>query len=142
MLHLLAAFAPALAGGVLIGLAVALLLLGSGRVAGVSGIVGGLVAPQRGEWPWQALFVAGLVAGGVVARVVAPESLGAIGGALPELAVAGVLVGLGTRLAGGCTSGHGVCGISRLSVRSLAATGTFMVVAGLVVFLVRHGGAR
>ena len=88
------------------------------------------------------LFLAGLLGGGVVARVVAPEAFGAITTPLPLLALAGVLVGFGTRLGGGCTSGHGVCGISRGSLRSIAATGTFMVVAGLVVLVVRHGGGR
>lgn len=129
----------ALLGGVLIGAAIALLLLFSGRVAGISGIVGGLVRPEAGEWSWRALFVAGLIGGGLIARLVAPQALGPIATPLPVLVVAGSLVGFGTRLAGGCTSGHGVCGMSRLSARSILATLTFMVVAAAVVFVVRHG---
>jgi len=129
-----------LLGGVLIGLAVALLLLLDGRVAGISGIVAGLVHPSRGEWSWQALFVAGLAVGGALARIVDRSAIGSITTPLPILAMAGVLVGFGTRLAGGCTSGHGVCGVSRGSMRSIVATATFVVVAALVVFSVRHGG--
>lgn len=132
---------PALLGGVLIGLATATLLLLNGRIAGISGIVGGVVLPERGDWTWRALFVLGLVAGGIIAQVVAPQALGAISQSLPILAIAGVLVGFGTRLGGGCTSGHGVCGTSRLSRRSIVATLTFMAVAGGVVFAVRHGVA-
>jgi hypothetical protein len=138
----LGSLAEALGGGALIGLAVALLLLINGRVAGISGILDGLVHAAEGEWGWRAMFVVGLVGGGFVARAVAPNAIGVIGGSLPTLAVAGVLVGLGTRLAGGCTSGHGVCGISRGSLRSIVATGTFMAVAAGVVFLVRHGAAQ
>jgi uncharacterized membrane protein YedE/YeeE len=127
----------ALLGGTLIGLAVMLLLLVNGRVAGVSGILGGLLsAPDRS---WRLLFVAGLLGGGVIAEVVHPTALGPVAASLPILAVAGVLVGVGTRLAHGCTSGHGVCGVSRLSSRSLAATGIFMGIAMAVVALVRHG---
>lgn len=128
-----------LAGGVLIGLAVALLLLLDGRVAGISGIVAGLVRPSPGEWPWQAVFVEGLLVGGLIARVVDRSAIGSITTPLPILAIAGVLVGFGTRLAGGCTSGHGVCGVSRGSTRSMVATATFMVVAAVVVFGMRHG---
>lgn len=130
-------FVPALLGGVLIGLAVAALLLLNGRVAGISGILAGIASPDRADRKWRVLFVLGLLAGGLVARVVAPEALGAIGGSTPVLVFAGVLVGLGTRLAGGCTSGHGVCGVSRLSPRSVVATAIFMGTAGVVVFLVR-----
>ncbi len=129
-----------LLGGGLIGLAVAVLLLFNGRVAGISGIVGGLVQPGGSDWTWRAFFVVGLVAGGVAARAVSPAAIGAPVASLPVLALAGVLVGVGTRMAGGCTSGHGVCGMSRLSARSLVATMTFMAVAAGVVFLVRHGG--
>jgi uncharacterized membrane protein YedE/YeeE len=131
----------ALLGGALIGAAVALLLLLNGRVAGISGIVSGLIRPRSSEWGWRALFALGLVGGGAVAQVLRPEALGPMGASIPVLAGAGVLVGFGTRLAGGCTSGHGVCGVSRLSRHSLAATAIFMGVAGAVVFLVRHGAA-
>jgi uncharacterized membrane protein YedE/YeeE len=130
-----------LLGGALIGLAVALLLLVNGRVAGISGILGGLVHPEAGEWGWRLRFVAGLVAGGIASRILAPGSIGHWSTpSLPVLAIAGALVGFGTRMAGGCTSGHGVCGISRLSLRSISATATFMMVAAAVVFAVRHGG--
>ena len=134
-------FVLALAGGALIGLAVAVLLLGEGRIAGISGIAAGLVPPRRGAWAWRAFFLTGLVGGGLVARAVVPASVpGEAVASLPVLAVAGLLVGLGTRMAGGCTSGHGVCGNSRLSVRSIVATCVFMGVAAAVVFGVRHGG--
>ncbi len=134
-------FGPALVGGVLIGLAVAMLLLLNGRVAGVSGVLGGLVNPEPGEWAWRALFCAGLVGSGLVARHFAPSAIGNWHASLPVLAVAGVLVGFGTQMAGGCTSGHGVCGVSRLSLRSIVATATFMAVGAVVVFVVRHVGS-
>jgi uncharacterized membrane protein YedE/YeeE len=130
---------PALLGGVLIGLAIAMLLLLNGRVAGISGILGGLVRPEPGEGPWRWLFVLGLVGGGLVVRALQPSAIEATEASLPILVASGLLVGLGTRLANGCTSGHGVCGNSRLSPRSLVATGTFMAVGAAVVFLVRHG---
>jgi uncharacterized membrane protein YedE/YeeE len=133
---------PALLGGMVIGIAVAMLLLLNGRVAGISGILGGLVRPDRGEWAWRALFAAGLVAGGVLVRAVQPGAIGPMVASLPVLAVAGLLVGFGTRLAGGCTSGHGVCGVSRVSLRSIVATATFMGVAVMVVAVVRHGSLR
>lgn len=132
----------ALAGGALIGLSASLLLALNGRVAGISGIVGGLLVPTRGDVVWRALFVAGLVAGGIAAYLVSPESFDASGApALPLVALAGALVGLGTRLGNGCTSGHGVCGISRLSPRSLAATLTFMTTGALTVLVMRFLGA-
>lgn len=137
----LATVLRALLGGLLIGAAAAMLLLFNGRVAGISGILGGLLELRTGEWRWRARFVAGLIAGGAVARVVAPGALGVIASPLPVLAIAGVLVGFGTRFGGGCTSGHGVCGVGRGSPRSILATATFMAVAGVVVFLVRHGAA-
>jgi uncharacterized protein len=127
------------AGGMLIGLAAALLWLGLGRIAGISGIVGGILPIRRKETAWRAAFLAGLlaaplllgVAAGYSAPVPALESV-------DLLAIAGLLVGFGTRLGSGCTSGHGVCGIARLSPRSLVATGIFMAVATATVFLVRH----
>jgi uncharacterized membrane protein YedE/YeeE len=137
----LASFVPPLFGGVLIGLAIATLLLLNGQIAGVSGVLGGLVHPRPGEWVWRALFVAGLVGGGLVARLVGSSRLGDWNTPLPVLAVAGALVGFGTQMAGGCTSGHGVCGVSRLSVRSIVATATFMGVAAAVVFFVHHAGS-
>jgi len=138
----LAAVLPSLLGGLLIAAAAAMLLLFTGRVAGISGIVGGLLDREPGEWGWRVWFIAGLIAGGVVTRLLAPGALGVIASPLPVLAVAGVLVGFGTRLGGGCTSGHGVCGIGRGSPRSILATATFMAVAVVVVFLVRHGAKR
>jgi len=127
------------AGGMLIGLAAALLWLGLGRIAGISGIVGGILPIRRREAAWRLAFLAGLLAAplllGVAAGYSAPAP--AIGSA-DLLAVAGLLVGFGTRLGSGCTSGHGVCGIARLSPRSLTATGVFMATAAATVFLVRH----
>lgn len=134
-----------LLGGVLIGLSASLLLLFNGRVAGISGIAGGLVAPARGEVAWRATFVLGLVGGGVLLSVLFPQLLGApvVSGAVAPV-LAGLLVGFGTRLANGCTSGHGVCGLSRGALRSLVATLTFMATGALTVFVVRHvlGGVQ
>lgn len=135
-----AAFTPlaSLAGGVLIGLAAAWFVLANGRIAGISGLVGGLV-DRAADWPLRAAFVAGLV--------LAPLAYRLLGGALPavqveaspfQLIVAGLLVGLGTRYASGCTSGHGVCGLARLSPRSLVATLSFMVAGFVTVYLLRH----
>ncbi|MEI8255959.1 MAG: YeeE/YedE thiosulfate transporter family protein [Deltaproteobacteria bacterium] len=135
----LAQVLPPLAGGLLIGLSSAALLLLEGRIAGISGIVGRMFPPQAGEFAWRLWFVAGLLAGAVVLRVFTPGVFGAAPAAsLGTLAVAGLLVGYGTRLANGCTSGHGVSGLSRRSPRSLAAVATFMGVAVGVVFVVRH----
>lgn len=132
----------ALAGGVLIGLAASVLLIASGRVAGISGIVGGLLTPTRGDRLWRALFVLGLVVAGVGAALLAPERVGSSPRSLTTLMVAGLLVGIGTRLGNGCTSGHGVCGISRLSPRSLLATLTFIATGVLAVGAFRLlGGA-
>lgn len=131
-----------LLGGALIGLSASLLLLANGRVAGISGMVGSLLAPARSDISWRVLFFGGLLAGGLLlawlhpAAFAPPASLSAGKAAL--LGAAGLLVGFGTRLGNGCTSGHGVCGISRGSVRSLAATLTFMATGVLTVFLVRH----
>jgi uncharacterized membrane protein YedE/YeeE len=130
---------PSLLGGMLLGLAASLLLLFDGRIAGISGIVGGLVFPRAGEVRWRASFVAGLVAGGLALRAIRPAVLAVVLDVpLGAVVLAGMLVGLGTRLGNGCTSGHGVCGISRGSVRSLAATLTFMATGALTVFVVRH----
>lgn len=116
----------ALAGGALIGLAASLLLIANGRVAGVSGIVAGLLTPRKGEVGWRAAFVAGLVGAGLVAALVWPSGIDVSPRPLGYVALAGVLVGVGTRMGSGCTSGHGVCGLARFSVRSLAATLVFM----------------
>ena len=128
----------AVAGGLLIGAAAAMLLLSVGRIAGISGIVGGLADRRPDGVGWRVAFVAGLVAGAVLLRVFAPTAFGAPTASLGTLAVAGLLVGYGTRLSSGCTSGHGVCGLSRRSPRSALAVMTFMGVAAGVVFAVRH----
>ena len=117
----------ALLGGAIIGLAASLLMLGAGRVAGISGIVGGLLLPQAGDTAWRAVFVVGLLAGGLGLRLIAPTLVtNELPRSVAALIVAGFLVGFGTRLGNGCTSGHGVCGISRGSMRSVVATVTFM----------------
>ncbi|HTQ05513.1 MAG TPA: YeeE/YedE family protein [Polyangiaceae bacterium] len=134
---------PALAGGLLIGVAAALLLHGNGRTAGVSGIVGGLVRPLRGDGAWRVAFVAGLVLAGAVGLLFRPALIAPSPRPFGVLALAGLLVGVGTRVGGGCTSGHGVCGIGRGSRRSLAATLVFVATGMLTVTLVRlWGGLR
>jgi uncharacterized membrane protein YedE/YeeE len=130
----------ALAGGALIGVSASLMLAFNGRVTGISGIIGGLVQPKPGDTGWRALFVAGLIAGGVIALFALPGAVGSAVVPVGTAAFAGLLVGVGTRLGNGCTSGHGVCGISRLSPRSLAATLTFISTGAVTVFLT--GGAR
>jgi uncharacterized membrane protein YedE/YeeE len=137
----MANFTPvsALVGGGLIGASAALLLVLNGRIAGISGILGGLIPPARGDTGWRLAFLVGLF--------VAPPAAVALVGALPPvtlnaplwiLIVAGLIVGFATRLGAGCTSGHGVCGIGRGSPRSLAATAVFMTTAMLTVFITRH----
>lgn len=129
----------ALIGGALIGAAASALLLLNGRMAGISGIAGGLLSATLGDRAWRLLFLIGLVLGVLAYRLGTGWQGGiALDASLPTLVIGGVLVGLGTRVGGGCTSGHGICGISRLSGRSIAATGTFMVTAGITVFIVRH----
>lgn len=124
-------------GGVLIGLASALLLLYQGRIAGISGITGGILMPARGDVIWRVAFVAGLVAGGAVMHFIMPQAFAiAVDRSSVAVIAAGLLVGVGTRLGNGCTSGHGVCGISRGSPRSLAATLTFMATGALTVLIV------
>lgn len=134
------AFTPwsALAGGVLIGLAAAMFVLLNGRIAGISGVLGGLLTPSRGDVAWRAAFVLGIVAAPWAHSIFAawPQpQIDAGGGAL---VVAGLLVGIGTRYGSGCTSGHGVCGLSRLSPRSLAATAAFMGAGFATVYVIRH----
>jgi uncharacterized membrane protein YedE/YeeE len=129
---------PALAGGALIGLAAGLLFLSTGRIAGISGILSGLIPPRRNDADWRVAFLSGLF--------VAPVAVGLLQAPAPPaftadyglLALAGLLVGFGTRLGGGCTSGHGVCGLSRLSFRSFVATAVFMVFAAATVFVYLH----
>jgi uncharacterized membrane protein YedE/YeeE len=131
-----------LAGGLLIGLAAALFVLLNGRIAGISGILGGLLRPVRGDLAWRVAFVGGLVAAPLAWGLVAGWPQLHIEADLPTLVVAGLLVGVGTRYGAGCTSGHGVCGLSRLSPRSLAATLAFMGAGFATVFVVRHLLAR
>lgn len=129
----------ALAGGVLIGLAAMLLLALNGRIAGISGIFAGLLQPDAGEIPWRGLFIAGLALGALIFRGVAWDPYApTITQSWPLLVAGGAIVGFGTRVGGGCTSGHGVCGIGRLAPRSIVATITFIVAAGITVFVVRH----
>lgn len=128
-----------LIGGVLIGVASALMLLFSGRITGISGIVGGLLSAKGSELSWRAVFVVGLILGAVIYMLVeGGTNLVQMEASIPVLVVAGVLVGFGTRLGSGCTSGHGVCGIARFSNRSITATIMFMGVAALTVFITRH----
>jgi uncharacterized membrane protein YedE/YeeE len=125
-------------GGLLIGLGAALLLLANGRIAGVSGILGGLLRPARGDIGWRLAFVLGLLAaplGWLALQAMPPAQ---IDHTPALLAASGLLVGLGTRFGSGCTSGHGVCGIARLSPRSLVATLCFMVAGFATVFVMRH----
>jgi uncharacterized membrane protein YedE/YeeE len=127
----------AVAGGAMIGAAATIYWRANGRVAGISGILrGALVA--KGDRGVQILFLVGLVAAGLVGALAGVARSGGAGVALPVVAVAGLLVGVGTRLGGGCTSGHGVCGISRLSHRAIAATVTFMATGAVTVFVVAH----
>jgi len=135
----------AAAGGAIIGLAATMFLVLHGRTAGISGILTGALTPARG--PSRAVdvgFLLGLTLVGLVARVAVPAALGDAAPSAMIAIVAGLLVGFGTRLGSGCTSGHGVCGISRFSIRSVAATVTFMATGGATVYLVRHmlGGGR
>jgi uncharacterized membrane protein YedE/YeeE len=129
----------ALTGGALIGLATASVFWLQGRLAGISGICGALLAPARGDASWRVAFLIGLLAVGAFGTGIAPEAFStAAAPSLAWVAGAGLLVGFGTRLGNGCTSGHGVCGIARLSPRSIAATLVFMAVAGVISFLLRH----
>jgi uncharacterized membrane protein YedE/YeeE len=128
----------ALAGGLIIGLAAAVFVLFNGRIAGISGILGGLLRAQSGDVGWRVAFLAGLVAAPVLYGLVAALPEVTVDAGEGTLAVAGLLVGVGTRYGAGCTSGHGVCGISRMSPRSLIATATFMFAGFVTVYIVRH----
>ena len=127
-----------LAGGILIGVAAAMLVLLNGRIAGISGIVGGLLAPRAGDMGWRFAFVGGLLISPALMALLGTSVLPRIDAGFGTLVVAGLAVGIGTSYGSGCTSGHGVCGISRLSPRSLVATGAFMVAGMATVFVVRH----
>ena len=127
-----------LAGGILIGLATALLLLANGRVAGISGILGGLLRPSRGDIAWRVTFILGLFVAPLVWLTMGAMPPAQIDHSPALLAAGGLLVGIGTRFGNGCTSGHGVCGIARLSPRSLLATACFLPAGFATVFIVRH----
>ena len=130
----------ALVGGLIIGLAAAVLIVGIGRIAGISGILGGLLSRPQGDMDWRIAFLIGLMGAPVIAALLGRPVVPDIAAGWGEVLAAGFLVGIGTRYAGGCTSGHGVCGLSRGSVRSLVATVTFMTAGIVTVFVVRHGG--
>ena len=130
---------PALAGGIILGIAAALYVLINGRILGISGILGGLIGPKRTDWLWRASFVLGLLSAPLWGKYVFQMNTTAVIDAdYLTLTIAGLLVGFGARYGSGCTSGHGICGLSRLSPRSLLATLTFMGCGFLVVFLIRH----
>lgn len=129
---------PALAGGLLIGLAAALLVLGAGRIAGISGIAGGLLRPGADDRGWRLAFMGGLMAAPWIYTALAGPVRPQVDAGWGLVIVAGLLVGIGTRYGAGCTSGHGVCGLSRLSLRSLVATAVFMAAGFATVALLRH----
>ncbi|MDW1998937.1 YeeE/YedE family protein [Vibrio sp. 299] len=126
-------------GGILLGISATILLLVNGKIAGISGIMNGIMSPKKGDYSWRLLFAVGMIAGGLISVLM-------LGVAVPSTAnlslgmviAAGLLVGIGTRLGNGCTSGHGICGMGRLSKRSIVATCVFMAVAGLTVFVRLH----
>ncbi|MES2632675.1 MAG: YeeE/YedE family protein [Pseudomonadota bacterium] len=128
----------ALAGGALIGLSAAMFVLLNGRIAGISGVLGGLLKPVKGDIGWRVAFVLGLVGAPLVYALVAALPTPRIDAGFGALIAAGLLVGVGTRYGAGCTSGHGVCGLSRLSPRSLVATAAFMGAGFVTVFVLRH----
>lgn len=127
-----------LAGGLLIGLATAMFLFFNGRIAGISGIVGGLFHPTRGDMAWRIVFLLGLIVSPLVFSMVAPLPDVQVDADTGMLIAAGLLVGVGTRFGSGCTSGHGVCGLSRRSLRSIVATASFMFAGFVTVYIVRH----
>ena len=135
-----AAFAPweSLTGGLLIGLGAALFVLFNGRVAGISGILGGLLRPVTGDLAWRFAFLAGLIGAPLAYGIAATLPAVHIEAGTGTLIAAGLLVGIGTRYGSGCTSGHGVCGIARRSPRSMAATATFVLAGFLTVYVLRH----
>jgi uncharacterized membrane protein YedE/YeeE len=128
----------ALIGGVIIGLASTLLLWANGRIAGISGILGGVLNPKSGDVTWRVVFVIGLMLGSIVFSIFQGPLQPTMQASTPVLIAAGLIVGFGTRLGSGCTSGHGVCGIARLSSRSIVATIIFMTFGVITVFITRH----
>jgi len=134
------AFSPwhALMGGALVGAAAALFVLLNGRIAGISGVLGGLLRPVKGDVAWRAAFVIGLIVAPLIYLLFGSPPKPRIDADFGALVLAGLLVGVGTRYGAGCTSGHGVCGLSRLSPRSLVATAAFMATGFATVFAIRH----
>lgn len=132
------AYIVSLSGGLLIGIAAAMFVLLNGRIAGISGILGGLLQAGRGDKIWRVMFLLGLVTAPFVYRIAFDLPPVTIEAGTIKLIIAGLLVGMGTRYASGCTSGHGVCGISRGSIRSIAATLAFMTAGFVTVYLTRH----
>jgi hypothetical protein len=131
----------ALVGGMIIGLSVSIMLLFNGRVTGISGIVNGLLTPQRGDSAWRFTFLLGLFVGGLLLHFMAPQTFsGALATPTWTVVIAGLLVGLGTVMGSGCTSGHGICGISRLSPRSIIATLTFIIAGIISVYIFKSLG--
>jgi len=130
----------ALAGGILIGLSAVLLLTVNGRIAGISGILYGLVAPKKpDDLDWRILFLAGLIAAGFLYQLLNGMNTSiTLEASIPIVGVGGILTGIGTAVGSGCTSGHGICGLAQRSSRSLAATISFMLVGGITVFILRH----
>lgn len=137
----MAAFDPvsALLGGALVGLAAVLMMMLTGRIAGVVGILGGVLTAPSSDRAWRFAFIAGLIAAPVIAGMFGRPMASPVMPGWPMIVIGGLLVGFGARMGGGCTSGHGVCGISRLSARSIVATLVFMATAAITVAVVRHG---
>lgn len=128
-----------LAGGIIIGIASAIMLLYVGRIAGISGIFGGLLNAKKGDTAWRGMFISGLLAGGLILLAVYPDSLRIqVDRSLGAVIVAGLLVGIGSRLGSGCTSGHGVCGVGRVAPRSLVSVGVFMATGAATAIIVNH----
>ncbi len=130
----------ALAGGIFIGFAASILLIFSGRIAGISGILTGLVSPKKGDFSWRACFILSLLASTLVYQKITgigPETITYVS-TWPILLLGGIFVGIGTRVGGGCTSGHGICGIGRLNFRSIIATVVFVMTGAIAVYVMRH----
>lgn len=126
-------------GGILLGISATVLLLVNGKIAGISGVMNGIMSPKKGDYSWRLLFALGMVVGGLVSVIAFGVEVPSTANISTGLVIAaGLLVGIGTRLGNGCTSGHGICGIGRLSKRSIVATCVFMAVAGLTVFVRLH----